>query len=411
MVLHAYGRYQIASICYERARLLDPTAFRWAYYHAEALQSLARLEQAIDAIEAAVDIEPEQIHAKLKHAELRYAAGALPESETLYRSAIAEQPDRVDAHFGLGQTLFRQGDTAGAIEHLEQAIELGGHFGAGHYALAMAYKKSGSAEAAARHFGLFERHKDARLKAPNPFRTALTELELTAQKHLDKARVLYDNGRVADATEELKAALRLNELSSVVHIKLMEIYAELGRNDDAEAQHEHASRVLPDHPSVHFTIGWIRLNRGRYPQAVEAFERVIGLDPDYADAYAQLGQALEQQGQGERATPEYRRALERKPRHRLFHYLLGRRLVLEARYEAAIPHLQQSVEVLDEQTPVFLQTLAQAHVGLGQVNRAINILRQARVTAFTTGNARLVESIDSRLAELEAEKAGTSGGT
>src|SRR5262245_7551953 len=49
MILHTYEAYDIAAICYERARQLSPEDFRWAYYYAIVKAALGSHNEAINA--------------------------------------------------------------------------------------------------------------------------------------------------------------------------------------------------------------------------------------------------------------------------------------------------------------------------------------------------------------------------
>jgi predicted Zn-dependent protease len=80
MTLHTYEQYEFASVCYERAHLLAPTEFRWAYYLGVVQAELGKQHEVATAFKAALRQDPNHLPAQLRLANALLAASQLSES-------------------------------------------------------------------------------------------------------------------------------------------------------------------------------------------------------------------------------------------------------------------------------------------------------------------------------------------
>src|SRR5262249_16213119 len=146
MVLQTYEQYELAATLYERARSLAPADFRWLYYWAIVQSSLGKHAEATAALKEAVSRRPDYLPAQIRLADSLLASGERDESQRLYKAALKKSPGSVFAHYGLGRIKTAERDLDAAVESLRMACELSPHFGAAHYALAMAYRDLGQPE-------------------------------------------------------------------------------------------------------------------------------------------------------------------------------------------------------------------------------------------------------------------------
>src|SRR5205807_4079052 len=116
MLYHAYDQKEMAEACYLRARALEPEVFDWAYYLGIAQNDSSRTDAAIRSFRVAVRLKPGFLAVRLKLAEVLHIAKDYAQSQQLYRSVIAIDPDLAAAHFGLGQVLSSQGLRGEAVE-------------------------------------------------------------------------------------------------------------------------------------------------------------------------------------------------------------------------------------------------------------------------------------------------------
>src|SRR5215210_9193458 len=74
MTLHSYEQYEFAAACYERAQLLAPAEFRWAYYLGITQAALGKQREAAVAFKAALKLDADHLPAQLRLADSLLAA-------------------------------------------------------------------------------------------------------------------------------------------------------------------------------------------------------------------------------------------------------------------------------------------------------------------------------------------------
>ena len=412
MLLHAHGKLESAVTCYERARLLDPNVFRWLYFQAWALAELGEPHAAIDGLRNALELDPAHVRAQLTLAELFLHVGELAESRLLYERVTRDHADRVDAHYGFGQLLLRQGDSESAIRQFHEALKQGGHFGSAHYALSRAYREQGDGTAATHHLTLFQKHRNDLMKVDDPLRGELERLRVgdsgtspvaRINNHVARAVQLLKAGRVPEAVAEYEGRpVEDARQDALFHANLIDLYGQLGKIREAEEHFEKSLAIDPNLAKAHFNLGMIRLKARRFGDAEAAFQRAAQIDPNDPETRSRLGFALEQQGQGAAGLEQYRAALAIDPDHRTTHSLMGQRFMRMNQMPAAMEHLQKATAKKDWRTPFFLRLLAVAYHKSGQDELAVTTLTRARQEVAKTGDKNLAALIQSDLNKLRA---------
>src|SRR5215470_11979237 len=210
MVLQTYEQYELAATLYERARALAPADFRWLYYWAIVQASLGKQAEATAALKEAVKRKPDYLPAQVRLADLLLAAGQMGESQQLYEAALQKPPGSVFAHYGLGRIKAAERDLAAAVEHFRRACELSPHFGAAHYALALAYRDLGQTDQAREHFALHQKDSLTRPALDDPLLNSVMELNVGAFERLKKAANFEAEGNLEQAAAEYEGALKIN---------------------------------------------------------------------------------------------------------------------------------------------------------------------------------------------------------
>jgi Flp pilus assembly protein TadD len=80
-------------------------------------------------------------------------------AESLLQTAAKHDPMLVEAQYQLGELALRRGQTALALNYLENAVRLSPDSARIHFALARGYRRAGRAEEAARETGVYEKLK------------------------------------------------------------------------------------------------------------------------------------------------------------------------------------------------------------------------------------------------------------
>jgi len=188
MILHAYGLFDAAASCYERARLLAPNEFRWAYYDALVLAQRGRSSDAIAALERATSLRPGDRDAQLELARQLRSTGRAQDAQARLSALATEYADDPQVQLELGRTLLDLSQPRAAAERLEHALELAGDRGDVHYALALAYQRLGDESRAATHFAAHEEFENRPLIGVTALPSEVARYDLGLQQAVRDAR-------------------------------------------------------------------------------------------------------------------------------------------------------------------------------------------------------------------------------
>ena len=160
----AMERFTDAVKIYSRALELDRD-------DAEIVRSLARAQadagmsdQAKTTLQNAIQRFPQKAPFEVEFAgillkENDWDASSQAHAEPLLRAAAKHDPMMVEAQSQLGELALRQGRTAVAVIHLENAVKLSPDSARAHFALARGYRRVGRLEEATRETSLYEKLK------------------------------------------------------------------------------------------------------------------------------------------------------------------------------------------------------------------------------------------------------------
>ena len=199
MILTEHRRYSVALVAAKKAIEVAPESYqahRWKgfietklHYSREAIKSYSRaVEIKPDAAEPLLGLAVAQMsEGKLQDAQATFQKGierfprdALLHQEygrmlvlwedrdaasqargvSLLRRALALDSTLAESHFQLGKLAMRDGDTQGALEHLQTAEKLSPKNKSLHYSLAGLYRRLGRSEEAAKEIREFESLKE-----------------------------------------------------------------------------------------------------------------------------------------------------------------------------------------------------------------------------------------------------------
>jgi len=412
MVLDAYQQYESASLCYERARRLDPRSFRWAYYLGTLRVHEGKYDQAAAILREALRLAPDYLPARLELAASLLAAGDLDESGRIYGAILKGVPQSGDgdnaataeALYGMGRVAAVRGQTSAAAESYRRACELFPSYGAAQYALALAYRKLGDPEEAEPHFRAYEANRTVTPPLEDPLRDAVQALNLGAEAHLERAIGLERQGKLAEAIAEQEKALEIDPENVQANINLISLDARQGELDKAEQHFQAAVRLNPHRADAYYDHGILLIWEKKDSEAERAFRQALAINPFYAEARNNLGLLLERQGRTEEALAEYEAAVKDKPDYRLARFQAATLLVKEKKYDAAIGHLLETLTPEDDSTPRYLYALAIAYGRKGDLKNALAYIRRARDQAAARQQSQLLASIDKDLHALEQEE-------
>jgi TolB-like protein/Flp pilus assembly protein TadD len=156
-----------------------------------------------------------------------------------------------------------------------------------------------------------------------------------------------------------------------------------GRLDEASASSRKAIELDPDDFIAHWTLGRIHFTNGEFEQALGLFKRVTTLKPTFFSGFADLAQTCEELGR-----PAEARAARSEVLALLPNYLLQSPDDSRARmfYAVVLAEMGRKDQALREGTaalelspddPMMLYNCACLHSRLGELPRALELVRQA----------------------------------
>jgi tetratricopeptide (TPR) repeat protein/SAM-dependent methyltransferase len=189
-------------------------------------------------------------------------AGDLAEAESLYRQALASDPDDL-------ATLHRLGHVATRTGRIDEALAL--------YGKAIA--------------------RNGRIP----------------ELHLGMAAACHAAGKLKDAEAHCAEAARLRPAFAEAHLEQGNVLMELGRTADAAACYRRAGAARPDYAQALINLGHALHAQGEPDAAIEAWRQAKAADPRNPLAAMNLGIALIHQGRHADAIVEFQRAAELAP--------------------------------------------------------------------------------------------------
>ncbi|HXQ80810.1 MAG TPA: tetratricopeptide repeat protein [Opitutaceae bacterium] len=320
--------------------LADQFFWRYSFVgdHFQYLASMGPLALAAAAITTALAIpwKGRPVLAPLLWATLLSVLGVMTarecpkyhDSETLWRSTLAENPGAWMAHNNLGAELTHAGRMDEAVAQFQMSLELQPDNVSAHNNLGDDLLQLGRADEALAHY-----HRALEID-PN---------FVPAQTGLGGA--LVQLGRVDEAIPHLQRALAADPGYARAHVSLGTAYLQEGRTDEAVAQFNEALRTDPGNAATITDLGTAFVQKGQPEQALAQYQRALRIDPSFATALLDLGNVLQQEGRLDEAIDHYQRALRADPNSAVAHNNLGYALLQKGRLDEAIAHCRRALEI------------------------------------------------------------------
>lgn len=242
-----------------------------------------RIGLAVFLVMMLVACQPQQadpLRSGRQHVEASDCAGVNRYEEAIadLQTALAEDPDLIEAHYWLYLAYSRSGETnlaADTLSNLESAVAAG----------------QGGVEA---RFWLFQVYAEA-----------------------------GDETGQAAMLAALEDESRTNPGDADIHFWLGRAYYEMGDSEQATSSFESAVAMDSEHKMAHFWLGQLYTEQGQFDQARQEFNSVLDLDPQNAAALHNRGIVAYQLSDLEAARVDFEAAVEQEPTDPRSHYQLG----------------------------------------------------------------------------------------
>jgi serine/threonine-protein kinase len=219
--------------------------------------------------------------------------------------------------------------------------------------------------------------KEASPKAKEAAEKALELDQNLAEAHAALAFIHFQwEWNWFDAEREFKRAIGLKPNYGPAHQWYSSLLAVTGRTGEALAEAKRAQELDPFSLIVSSHLSWINYVARNHNQAIEQARQIIKLDPNFFPARRYLALAYEDQRKFDEAIAEFQRAVSLSRGSALLKSELGHAYAVAGKRKEA----QQLIEELRQLVPERRASpyhLALIHAGLGEKDRAIELLNQA----------------------------------
>ena len=399
-ILQAWEQWETAHEVYTRAIALAPTSFEYHYLDAFVLDRLARPQDAVTQLRAALKIRPDDLAARVRLADALLSAGQLDESRAMFAALAREPRAEPLALFGLGRILASEGKHEEAVEMIQRALTLVPEWGAAQYSLALSLRALGRRSEAEQ---ALQRHIQYGTRWPavdDPVLSAVADLRNDPSARFRRARKLADEGDLNGAIGEFEGALATDNSLALAHASLVKLYGRTGNWAKAEEHYRAAVALGSGLAELHYDYGVLLSMQQKWDESQEAYRRAIAVNPNYPEAHNNLGQILERSRQFEAALGEYRSAVSDRPTFRLARFNVGRMLILLGRLDEAIAELQKITQPRDAEAPRYLFALSTAYIRAGRKEEGVRWATDARALALQFGDTALASAIERDLASI-----------
>ncbi len=175
-------------------------------------------------------------------------------------------------------------------------------------------------------------------------------------------KVLYEEGRLAEAARQFREAIALQADSPEAHADLGNCLEAEGLGDEARREYAAALVLNPRFAGAHYALGLSFLKERRLDEAAREFHATLGLDPAHAGATNNLGLVMAGTGNLDAAMALYRSALALNPSMPEAHLNLGNACFRQGRFKEAIGEYREALRIY----PGY----AAAHSNLGRALEA-----------------------------------------
>jgi len=341
----------------------------------------------------AVEQDPEYVDALNLLGALLYQQNRLDESLACFERVRSLQPANADPLNSVGIVLRAQGRLREAVDYYRQALAIRADHPEVYSNLGNALREMGDLEGAITayrqaldlkpdhaegHNNLGVALKDiGQLKdAIAHYQTAIQLKPNYPEAHHNLGSAFQKQGQLKQAITYYKQAIALKPNYAEAHHGLGGTLQQLRQYAEAEAYHQQAIALKPDFAEAYHGVANAMHQQGKLDDAIAMYQQALKLRPDYAEVCNNLGNALQAQNKVDDAIALYQRALELRPGMPEAHSNLGSALRDQGKYAEAIAELEKAIANKPDSAEIY-NNLGNTYFAQGKLDEAIAAYRQS----------------------------------
>jgi cellulose synthase operon protein C len=317
-------------------------------------QVLGDLDRATAEYASLYADHPKDPQVKKNYIQLLILKNRLDEANKLNDEVLKSSPHDAAALVYRGQIQIAQGNAAGAVDSLQQALKSDSNNATAHYHLGRAFDMQHN-----------EAQAESEWRAAVSVRPDLTD----AQRALAGLEILHgDVDALAQTAQQV-----IQFAPSAPDGYLDRALAEMSRQrfSDAEQDMRKAAELAPGNPIPYVQMGNLHQVQKQYTEAMKFYQQALGMDPSSTDGLQGLMRAYIAQKQADQAIAAARAQIAKVPNSSGFYDLLGTALFEQKQdFAGADAALHKAIE-LDKNNSDALLKLAQVQVAEGSISQAL----------------------------------------
>jgi tetratricopeptide (TPR) repeat protein len=353
--------YYRAVVLYQEALRRDSTSVTILLALASAHQHLGQTESALENLNAASRLAPEDTSIVEWIVELLGNEDKWQEQKPYVERLLKFDPNRLTYNLQLANIYLQTGDRKSAQRVFRKVINL-----------------ADDDKSTLQRLGVMLLLNNENELAESCF-YKVCELDPTddqAQFTLGRIYLALDKDR--DAQKRFEMAIAINDTVLRYWTNLAFIDLDADRNREAEAVIARALDVLPDNPPLLNMLGSSLERQKRYDEALDVLNRSASLDTISVAPYITIGFIFDETDQFEKAESTYVKALAIAPDNATllnnYAYLLAARGI---RLDEALEMSERSL-VQTPDNPSYLDTIGWIYFKMGNPDRALEYLLKAK---------------------------------
>ena len=358
--LHRQGQLQAAEVLYRQLLQAQPNHLQALQMLAIAQMQLGQPHAALDTMQRATAIRPDDPDLAANLGATLEALGRLDNARSNYDAVLARHPRHLNALVNRSNVLRRLGHVEAALADAESAATIAPdnvNAWVGKAAALLELDRwSAALTAADRALALQPTHalalayRGSALIYPARWHEALQSLERALQFHARLAEAWRDRGKVLHALSRHDEALA--SYSNALAIWTAELIPE--KDDSGRTRALLAACLelfdgelqrMPEFAEAWYNRGNVLMALHRTEEAVASFDRVLALSPEHANALNNRARCRVELGQPQQAVLDYEHAVRAEPGNVIARYNLGNTLLQLDQPEPALEALEQALEL------------------------------------------------------------------
>jgi tetratricopeptide (TPR) repeat protein len=355
-------KFQEATLEFRNAIQIDDRLAQAHWGLAQSYEGLQRFAEMIDELKRTIDLDANNLDARVKLGTYYVGANAIrksdelvAEAERLVKDVLQKDPNHVAGHVLFADVLFAQDKRQEALSELNRAIELDPKRVESVIALAKYYIRTNDIA-----------------KADEIFRRAVSVNEQSALAHDEYAKFLVQAGRTDQAEAEFRRAVEVEPGNRDARFILASFYLVNKQLDKAEEAYKGLAELDKDKPEGRYILADFYSSVGRYDEAIGIYQEIMGRSPDYTRGRYRMAEIMLQRGDARAATDQVDQVLKANPRDMQALLLRSRIHLQGGEPEGAKKAIEDLKEVLNQEpnSRSGLYFMAEANFRAGRVEQA-----------------------------------------